>query len=239
MEVTVFIFEPPVWNGSGFDLGPGEEFLRTQKDHPALFAYLLIDEPYHQKHNWEITTERMQRLYQQAKSLAPNVPMQVGWSREIWRSAQGDYGADYAFEGKMCDICAVSTLEFRNYGPGNSFDRDTAVANHRTSRELILRENPEAEIWATVQVFGSVATTEGRADGSTYYMPSAAELQEMIDLLFSPELQAAGELDGVYWQQWASFRTQQEPSQYTLADPEFADLRAIVEQTTAGLLGLS
>ncbi|MCO5183982.1 MAG: hypothetical protein M9965_08610 [Anaerolineae bacterium] len=219
----------PRWNGADFDLGPYETLLRELADHPALYAVAIIDEPYHKKHNFEITTDRLQLLYRQSKALAPDLPVHVGFSREIWKAAEGRYGPEYSFAPGLCDICAVSTLEFRNYGDGNFFDAETALNNHLASRETIRRLAPDSQIWTTVQAFGSVNTTDN-GEGGTYYMPSADELQEMLALLFSDELQAAGALDGVMWQQWASRYTDQDSKQYTLSDPEFAAHRELMKQ---------
>jgi hypothetical protein len=230
LMVTPFVDDPPVWNGNEFDLGVGGELLVAMKDHPALFAYMLIDEPFHAKHRWEITALRMQALYRQAKAIPPNVRMHVGFSREIWKAAQGEYGPNFYFARDMCDICVISTLEFRDYGSGKVFDAETLRANHLSSREIIRREDPDAEIWTTIQVFGSRGTTAGE-EGSTYYMPEPAELQQMIDLLFSPELLAASPLDGALFQQWSSRYSNQDRAQLTLNDPEFEELRAIVGQT--------
>lgn len=219
----------PRWNGTDFDLGPYDTLLRELGDHPALYAVAIIDEPYHKKHNFEITTDRLQILYQQSKALAPDLPVHVGFSREIWKADEGRYGSEYSFAPGQCDICAVSTLEFRNYGQGNFFDVETAANNHLASRETIRRLAPNSQIWTTVQTFGSVNTTDNN-EGGTYYMPSADELQEMLALLFSDELQAAGALDGVMWQQWASRYTDQDSKQYTLSDPEFAAHRDMMKQ---------
>lgn len=226
--------EAPRWNGDHFDLGITGELLNAMHDHPALYAIAPVDEPFHARHNWEITATRLQQLYRQLKEIAPNTPVYVPFSREIWKGEQGRYGSDYVFKSGMCDICVISTLEFRNFGDGNKFDSDTALQNHAVSRAVIRREDPDAQIWTTIQAFGSVGTTEGR-NGSSYYMPDADEFQAMIDLLLSPELQNNGELDGIMWQQWQSRGTQQDQQQYTLADPQFAEHRTIITETAARL----
>jgi len=223
-----FESQPPVWTGNSFDLGINEVFLRAVKDHPALYAIFLVDEPFHKKHGWEITAERLQLLYQQAKAIAPNVPVAVQFSREIQKAEEGR-NPQYVFKSGMCDICNISSLEFRNYGEGNRFYSDVLIKNHLVSRAVVKREAPGAEIWTTVQVFGSAT------GGSTYYMSSADEVQQMVDLLLSPELQAAGELDGIIWQSWASFHESQEAMQYTLGDPECEAQRNTVRETAIRL----
>jgi hypothetical protein len=217
------------WADDGFEWGMNKAFLESVKDHPALYAFFMIDEPFHRKHEWTITAGRLQLMYQEAKEIAPNVPVVVQFSREIQRAEQGEYGPQYAFEGKMCDICVISALEFRNYGQGNVFHRDVMISNHTASRAVMKRENPNAQIWTTVQVFGAAG------GGSSYYMPSADELQEMVDVLLSPELQVTGELDGIIWQQWASPFEAQAAKQYTLGDPEFEALRSVVKDTARRL----
>lgn len=224
LKVGVWFREsPPVWNGSNFDLGPNGVFLAAMKDHPALAVFLIIDEPFHRKHG-QITGAQLQSLYQQAKAIAPNIPMAVQFSREI-EDAETNNTPEYAFKDGMCDVCILSALAFRNNGNGNIFYKGALVTDHTISRAVIKREDPNAQIWSTVQVFGS-------ADGSSsYYMPSPAELQEMLDILFSSDLRTAGELNGLIWQRWASPYTDQDASQHTLEDPEFEDLRNIVKNT--------
>ena len=228
--IPAFRTEPPVWTGSGFDLGSGPQLLAAMKDHPALYAYFLVDEPFHEKHDWQITADRLQMLYQQFKAIAPRVPMMVQFSREI-KLIEEKKKPQYEFRSGMCDICVISALEFRNYGEGDRFYSDELVSNHIVSRAVIKRENPGAQIWSTIQVFG---TATGK---STYYMPSAQELGQMTDVLFSPELQEAGELDGVIWQLWASPRTDQDSGQLSLADPE-ADAQRQKIKEIARTLGL-
>lgn len=219
---------PPVWNGTDFDLGINETFLVAMGDHPAVYAYWLIDEPFHEKHNWTITAERLQLLYQQARTLAPNLPMAVQFSREIMRGEQNP-GDTYDFRNGMCDICVISALEFRDFGDGPQFYSDVLIENHTVSRAVIRREAPQAQIWTTAQVFGDAQGS------STYYMPSAAEVQAMVDLLLSPELQAAGELNGIVWQQWASPHLQQAPGQFTLGDVSMDGQRGVVIETAVAL----
>ncbi|MBI3955669.1 hypothetical protein HY339_00270 [Candidatus Gottesmanbacteria bacterium] len=214
---------PPKWNGKSFDLGINETFLKTMKDHPALYAFFLIDEPFHAKHGWNVTTERLQLLYQQAKAIAPNVPMIVQYSREISKAENGG-NTKYRFAAGQCDICKISALEFRNYGQGNVFDRDALIANHTVSRRVITRENPTAQLWSTVQVFGSAG---GK---SSYYMPTSSELQQMVDTLFSDQLQQEGKLDGVSWQAWIAFDTD-DAKQLNLSKPQFGAHRTIARST--------
>ncbi len=220
------------WGDDGFEWGMNKVFLESVKDHPALYAFFMIDEPFSARHGWTITAERLQLMYQQAKEIAPNVPVVVQFSREIMNAELGEYRPQYAFKSGMCDICVIGTREFRNYGQGNVFYSDMLLSNHAISRVVIKREDPNAEIWTMVQVFGSPNAK------SSYYMPSVDELQQMIYLVLSPELQAAGELDGIIWQQWASPFEAQDPKQYTLGDPEFEALRSVVKDT-ARRLGLA
>ncbi|MEW5988200.1 MAG: fibronectin type III domain-containing protein [Chloroflexota bacterium] len=219
---------PPVWNGTDFDLGVNEPFLQAMSDHPAVYAYWLIDEPFHEKHNWTITAERLQLLYQQARAVAPNLPMAVQFSREIMRGEQNP-GDTYDFRDGMCDICVISALEFRDFGDGPQFYSDVLIENHTISRAVIRREAPQAQIWTTAQVFGDAH------GNSSYYMPSPAEVQAMTDLLLSPELQAAGQLNGIVWQQWTSPHLQQAPGQFTLGDVSMSGQREVVTETAVDL----
>jgi PKD repeat protein len=209
--------ERPVWNDANgnFDLGINGRFLTAMQDHPALAAFVLIDEPFE-----VITAEQLRLLYLQVRAVAPaNLPLMVGFSREVMRGEQSP-SPDDNFTSGMCDIGMISALEFRDYGGGPFFDRATLIENQTVSRSVITREDPSAGIWSSAQVFG----TEG-----SYYMPSPGELQEMINLLLSPELQAAGELDALYFQKW-------EDGNYSLADPGNEAQRAIVQTTITGLV---
>lgn len=218
---------PPLWNGSTFTLGINETFLKAMKDHPALYAFFLIDEPFHAKHGWNVTTERLQTLYQQAKAIAPKVPMLVQYSREISKAETGG-NKKFAFAAGQCDICMISALEFRNYGKGNVFDRGALMDNHTVSRRVITRENPGAQLWSTVQVFGSAG---GK---SSYYMPAESELNDMIDTLFSDELEKEGALDGLSWQAWVAYDTD-DRTQLNLSKPLYGAHRAITRQTCGTL----
>ncbi|MEW5988124.1 MAG: hypothetical protein AB1791_15945 [Chloroflexota bacterium] len=226
--LPVFFDEPPVWRDTGFDLRVNGRFLKALAGHPALLAFFIVDEPFHRKHDFTINGERLALLYQQVKAIAPDTPVAVQFSREIAR-AESRANREYAFRPGLCDICIISALEFRNYGDGNQFRQADLERNHLLSRAAIAREAPQAQIWTTMQVFGSVKTTEGQGE-STYYMPSAEELQQMVDVLFSPELQAAGPLSGIVLQQWASSTADMDRSQYTLGDPQFDAQRVIIQE---------
>lgn len=228
LVVPGFAESPPVWRGNDFDMGPSQVFLETMKDHPALYGFLLIDEPFHKKHNWDITADRLQLLYQEAKAIAPNVLIAVQFSREIQRAEQGR-DPRFMFRSGMCDICIISALEFRNYGDGNRFYKDVLISNQSISRAVIKREAPEAQIWSTVQVFGSA---QGK---SSYYQPSVDELRDMVRVLLSPELQAAGALDGLLWQAWSPFLEAQTTTQLSLGSQNSEDLRNVVEETAQQL----
>ncbi|MBI2066106.1 hypothetical protein HYT60_01180 [Candidatus Woesebacteria bacterium] len=214
---------PPKWTGNGFDLGVNETFLLKMQNHPALFGFFLIDEPFHKKHEWQITTKRMQQLYRQAKDIAPNVPMFVGFSREISKGETDPKFSDFRFAKGMCDYCGMSALEFRNYGDGNKFYKDMLLDNQTVSRMVVAREDPNAKIYSTVQVFGSVS---GK---SSYYMPSEEELQEMVDTLLSSQLQTEKELDMLVWQSWRSFDVA-DSGQLNLSKPQFEGHRNIARE---------
>lgn len=205
-------------NGERCVLGPERRFLEAVRDNPdvfdgVLYGFLLIDEPYK-----DIGAEQLRWMYEDAKAIV-DVPIVVGWSRQLWKFGNNPKGK---FSDGMCDICLISSLEFRDYGEGPFFDRETLIANHLASRQMIREADPEAKILTSIQVFGSARS------GSSYYMPSAPELQEMVDILFSDELQAAGELDGVVWQTWKAITEQKVDSQDNLSDDEFEDQREIV-----------
>lgn len=228
--LPVFFDAPPAWDGNAWDLGINGAFLTAMKDHPALYAIFIMDEPFHREKHRGVTTAALQQLYQQVKGIAPNVPVAVQFSREI-TDAEQENDRRHAFKSGLCDICIISALEFRNYGLGNRLDEDTLMENQSVSRLVISREAPQAQIWTTVQVFGAARTTSSGGSGSSYFMPSAEQLQQMLDLLLSAEVQSNGRLSGIVWQQWAHLAA----GQLTLADSPFETLRNVVRAANESL----
>lgn len=211
---------PPKWNGTSFDLGIAGEFLKKYKDHPALYTVLVVDEPYHSRHNGEYTPERLRVLYSQLKNVAPNLPVFLQFSRQLSKfNDNGKLGQ--IFTDNMCDICGVSALEFRNYGEGRIFDTQTLIDNNTISRSLISQRDSEALIYVTAQTFGSIKQNGG------YYMPTPEELSQMLDLLFSPKLQSSGEIDILAFQSWQSAFVE-DKYQNNLSKDEFSLHRQIV-----------
>ena len=224
--VTSFIENPPQWDGEKFDLGINEDYLLAMKDHPALFGFAILDEPYHQKHNRQFTSDRLQTLYNQVKDIAPNVKIMVQFSRELWKF--GD-NPNTAFKNNQCDICGVSSLEFRNYGEGNIFDKDSLTQNHITSRSILKKADSDGLISTFVQAFGSAG------GGSSYYMPEPDEFQQMIDILLSDRLQDAGKLNILGFQTWRALDARADSGQLNLSKPEFSRHRDIIKKTCSNL----
>lgn len=224
--------EIPVFDKSTnrWDLGIHGRFLASMKDHSALYAMFVFDEP----HRHGVTADQLALLYQQAKNIAPETKIGVGFSGEIWRAETEQYGKNsllFAFREGLCDICLISGLEFRTAPRtgAKTYQREDAVNNHTYSRRVIAREAPDVEVWSTIQVFGS--------DSSTYYMPSTSEFQDIIDLILSDDLQKIITLDGISFQVWKSVEPGQDNRQNSLGDPEFGGHREIVKKT-AERLGL-
>lgn len=202
------------------DLDVMGKFLTSVRNNPniykdTLYGFLLIDEPYK-----DISAEQVRWMYEDAKAII-DVPIMVGWSREIWKF---DKNPKARFTDGMCDICLISALEFRDYGEGKFFDKDTLIDNQTYSRKTIRERDPDAKIISSIQVFGS------SRGGSTYYMPSPQELQEMVDILFSEDLQSAGKLDGVVWQTYKAITGNKGDFQDNLSDPEFEEQRQIARE---------
>ena len=196
-----------------WELGIGGQFLQWMNDeysqqpggvHPALYAYFLIDEPYHEKHGlideepgeYVVTSARLQHLYQQAKAIAPNVPFHVNFSKEITKGddlclandpesyPECDY--EYQFVPGVCETCATSALEFRQNLPEEgaaepTYLRDEMIHNHIVARKTVKRETPAIAAYSSVQVFG-----DDDSDTYTYYMPNTEDLQDMLDVLRCP-----------------------------------------------------
>jgi hypothetical protein len=227
--IVYFPDDPSPW--TDFDNAAQGRFLKwaAANNPPALYAFYLVDEPFHTKHNPPFTTETLQRLYQHARQLAPNVPMLVQYSREIAvAESQGD--TQHAFSSGQCDLCAISTLEFSTQRGACNLDTGTLKSNHANSRRIIKAQAPDAQIWTTAEVFGAVG-------GGEYCMGDSSSVQQMADLLFSNQLQSVGQLSGIIWQFWASPSTTQDAVQDTLGDSQFGAQRDVVK-ATAQRLGL-
>lgn len=233
--IAGFADAPPVWNGTQFDLGMNEAFLKALQKHPALYAYLIVDDPFGPKYGNVITTERLQLLYRQVKSVAPNTRVIVQFGRTISK-AELERNPRSAFKTGMCDICVIGATEFRNLGDGNKFRRDDLILNHTLARAVIKRENPKAQIWTMLQTFGAVARS-GNAESSTYYMPSADELRQLLDTLGLLDTQTKVKSDGYVWQQWAPDLQARDAALNTLWDSDFGAQRDRVKQM-AKQLGL-
>lgn len=219
---VTFADSPPTVVGNGVDLGISGEFLEVMKDHPALYAILLIDEPFHRKHGWKITADKLKEMYRQAKGIAPNVAVIVQFSREVQKMEE-DGNTQYQFDAGMCDICQISALEFRNYGQGNKFYKEDLVKNHSVSRKVIGREAPGTPVHSSAQSFGN------KLGKSSYYFPSLAEYREMLDLLLSPDLAKHGKLSGIYFQTWTAEKTAVRAQQQNLSSPQSTGYREAVK----------
>lgn len=220
--IATFADNPPKTAGSGIDLGITGRFLAEMKDHPALYAIFLIDEPFHQKHGWKITADKLKQMYGQAKKLAPKVPVIAQFSREI-QKMETDGKIQYQFGAGMCDVCQISALEFRNYGQGNKFYKEDLIKNHSVSRRVIGRETPAAAIYSSAQSFGN------KLGKSSYYFPSLEEYQEMLRLLMSDELAKSGKLSGIYFQTWTAETIAVSGQQQNLSSPESAGHRKMIK----------
>jgi hypothetical protein len=233
--IAGFADAPPVWNGSQFDLGVNEAFLKALQKHPAFYAYLIVDDPFGPKYGGAITTERLQLLYRQSKSIAPNARVVVQFGRTISKAEQ-ERNPRNAFKAGVCDICVIGATEFRNLGDGNKFRRDDLILNHTLARSVIKREDPKAQIWTLLQAFGAVARVSND-ESNTYYMPSADEIKQMVDTLGLLDSQIKVKSDGYIWQQWAPDLQARDAAMNTLWDSDFAAQRDRVRQT-ARQLGL-
>lgn len=221
--IATFTSTPPVWKDSSFDLGVNEAFLKATQAHPAMYAFVIIDDPFNPKFNNTITSERLRQLYTQTKHVAPNTRLLVLFHKSIAK-AETSNTLNVAFKSGQCDICVIDAYEFRNTGDGNRFRRDDLIAQQRVSRAVIKREAPQAQLWTTAQVFGATARNPG--DETTwFYMPRADELQQLTEVLTSNELQQRGKLDGIIWLEWAWDWESRRAIQATLGATEFAAQR--------------
>lgn len=207
----------PSCSGTSCSLGPVEQFLRSVAANPSwydgvLYGVLLIDEPYE-----DINAAQLRSMYSQAKAIAPQTPLVVGWSRQVWK-----FGSKPGYEvtDGMADIHLISALEVRR----GKVDTATLKSNQETSRRIIRENDPDAVIVTSVPVFGS---TNGN-----YQMPTVSQLREVLAILLSPNYE---KLDGLVWQSWEGPNKNKVQNQDTLADPGHEDIRQIVRDTCQSL----
>lgn len=218
----------PSWNGTNFDLNFSGEVLQAVKDHPALYSFALYDEPWE-----EMSAEQLRVLYSQAKEIAPNVNMLVGFSRQIVLAAESN-NRSRDFTSGMCDTCLISSLDYRRYpqdGNKEIFYEETLRKTHKVSREIISREAPEARIGTNTQLFGS--------SGSSYYFPTLDEYKKSIDIILSDEMENIAHIDEIILQRWDVVNKRQQTGSkrdmHSLRDPENAEYREYIRELSQHL----
>jgi len=225
--IAAFTETPLTWQDSHFELGIREAFLRVAQNQAAFYALVVAHDPFNPKHGGMFTTERLRVLYQQIKIVAPAARVLVLYQDSLGKPELTN-NPNTIFKSGQCDVCVITGCAFRNTGDGNRFRRDTLLAQQRLARTVIKREDPRAQLWTTAQVLGAT-TRLPQDETSWYYMPAPDELQQMVDVLWSAELQQRGKLDGVIWAEWAWDWQSRPIIQGTLGSPEYGAQREWVK----------
>ncbi len=200
-------FRPERINGL-WQLGPLGEFFACHAcaTHPALYAVLSLDEPWHPTKRPVYTTADLQDLYTTLKSRSPTTPIMVAFSRQIWKH-RDDPRAHY--ESGMADIVQISALEFQD----GAYQFDLLDQNHYWSRRVVREKTPTVPLWTTVQVMGNRL---GPAAG--YWFPRADDLTRMLNDVTASKYEDEFPLTGIAFQKWDSENPVGRTSQFTLGD---------------------
>lgn len=103
----------PTRTASTWQLGSLGDFFACVEcaTHPALYAVLALDEPWHPTKRPFYSTTDLQSLYQALKALSPSTRVMLAFSREIWRQMDNP-NAQYT--SGMADVVQISALEFQD-----------------------------------------------------------------------------------------------------------------------------
>src|SRR5574341_510429 len=224
--------QTPVWVPAtqNFDLRLHATCLPATAGHPALFAYLIVDEPWHFRHDGgagggQFNTARLVILYGQGKALAPNTRLQLSWSAEIAQSELGSFPASQQYTRDLkYEVCMISALEYKRDSGGSCvLQVDELNQNHLVSRYVVQRETPGVIFGSTIQTFGAASGGAG-----SFCMPSAPNLDDLFDRLMPAAFQKEKPLDFILCQLWKSRFEASESTQDTLADAAFGAQRTVV-----------
>ncbi len=208
---------PIPWNPDPNDLSPIMNMLAVVGDHPALYAFQYLHEP------WEVlTTPQMQQIYQTIKASHPNLRLGVSWSGEIGISQRRPQ-ATRTFTDGLCDVCLVNLKAFQN-NPG--FAQQQGLGRIQESADVIRVADPDAELWSSAQVW---APTEDKNNPRGFRIPTADEMQDLFC-----SVKETYSLEGFFWETW----TFDKPTEGTLSQPEASGnkqrVRAIYEACVLG-----
>lgn len=109
----------PVKQGGQWQLGPLGELVSDPllSRHPALYALMYLDEPWHPQKRPVYTTADLKELYRALKARLPagaDAPLAVNFSRQLWRVASRTRNSAIYWDKGICDIVQISGLEFQN-----------------------------------------------------------------------------------------------------------------------------
>ncbi len=191
-----------------------EEF----RDHPALFGYLIMDEPYVHSTDPEEELIRSYKTIRDLDSVHPVI---------LQDSMMGSHTVDCA---KMCDIYVVHsypmhTTLMETVGiAANSTDVLDVVENALSEENTNIAPRP---VYCLTQTFGSDTKAEAIAANSYYYMPTKGELRNQ---LYQCALHPVCRGTGFY-----SFKN---GSSELISKPIYTDMKAIAETEIALVLTL-
>jgi hypothetical protein len=187
--------------------------------HPALYALMLIDEPWHHKKRPFYTTEDLKTLYRQVKGAGPEsrrIKVMVQFSRELWkRLAKGRPKPQLYWDRGLCDLVQISALEFQD----GQFLEDQLDQNHYWSRKIIHQKTPEIPLWTSVQTMGR---EYGPSKG--YWFPRERgghqDLTALLNAVTDSRYEAIHPLTGMMFQSWSSESPRYSAHQYRLGDED-------------------
>jgi hypothetical protein len=196
---------PVARNPDPADLSPLLNILAAVGDHPALYGFIYLHEPWE-----EFDTSQMRAMYREIKAAHPNVRLAVFWSGEIGKSEQA-LDPNRQFTDDLCDICIVNLKPFQT---NPTQEERQGLGRMQGAASVIEEQDPDAELWSSAMVWSPPG---GGRRG--FRVPSPAEMETLFCAL-----RRDYPLRGFVWETW----TIDKPNEGTLASPELTEQRQAV-----------
>jgi hypothetical protein len=193
---------PGADNPDPTDLSPILNILRVVGDHPALYGYIYLHEPWE-----EFDNAQMLAMYREIKAAYPHVRLGVFWSGEIGLSEQRG-NSNQRFTDGLCDVCIVNLKPFQS---DPTEEERQGLGRMRDAASVILERDSDAEIWSSAQVWSRPG---GGRRG--FRVPSPDEMETLFCTL-----RRDYPLRGFLWETW----TIDKPNEGTLASAELRQQR--------------
>lgn len=209
----------PSLNADGtIDLGPIGELLTRHGASGDVAFVSLTDEP----GGHGMNPDTLAKAHTEAKRIAANVPTWVGMSGEIQNGR-------WLYSLGQSDLVLIQHLLAKydqNKQPTWNWPRFTAVQT--VSRQRIAAVNPKQPITAGIQVKG---VRQAFAEAGLLRPVTAAELRQLLEYVFSPEVEAILPTTAVWIQ--GTDGEDESGRTFGLSSPDAAEHRAIVKEFTA------